>query len=207
MKTKLVWITPEAEKTVMFCARVSNPKNQNSDNFKLIEFLLKENHWSPLEMANACFEIQTSRRISPQILRHRSFSFQEFSQRYAAVQEFEPVHPRRQDLSNRQNSIDDLDFPLIDEFNNDLDEIQQLCMRAYHNALDRGISKESAAFLLPGTSKTTLYMNGTLRSWVHYLNLRSGNGTQREHMDIAESIKKELAIHVPNIAKVVGWTS
>jgi thymidylate synthase (FAD) len=205
MKTRLVWITPDAEAQVMYCARVSNPKNQNSGNFKLIEHLIKEGHWSPLEMANACFEIETSRRISPQILRHRSFSFQEFSQRYAAVQEFEPVHPRRQDKINRQNSIDDLDETVLREFDKDLDEIQKISMRAYESALANGVSKESAAFLLPGTSQTRIYMNGTLRSWVHYINLRTGNGTQKEHMDIANSIKAQLSEHIPNIAKAVGW--
>ena len=205
MKTKMVWITPNPEKIIMYCARVSNPKNQDSEDFKLIEYLIKNKHWSPLEMASACFEIQTSRRISPQILRHRTFSFQEFSQRYAKVQEFEPVHPRRQDKTNRQNSIDDLDEFTLSQFNNNIENIQHMSMKYYEEAINAGISKESAAFLLPGTSQTTLYMSGTLRSWVHYLEVRTQKGTQPEHMDIANSIKEELTTHVPNIAKAVGW--
>jgi len=205
MKTKLIWVTPDAEKIVMYCARVSNPKNQNSEDFRLIEYLVKNKHWSPLEMASACFEIETTTRIAPQILRHKSFSFQQFSQRYSEFQQFEEVKPRRQDLKNRQNSIDDLSEEIKNDFNIDLHNIQEYSRVAYNKAINSGISKESAAFLLPGTTQTKLYMAGTLRSWIHYVDLRTGNGTQLEHMEIAQSIKNELATQVPNIAKAVNW--
>jgi thymidylate synthase (FAD) len=174
---------------VAYCARVSNPANQanTETNEKLIRYLLKNNHWSPLEMVNICLEIETTRDIARQILRHRSFSFQEFSQRYAVADlGFETREARLQDLKNRQNSVETRDAILEDKW----ETVQQLLAEhaegAYKWAIENGIAKEQARAVLPeGMTKSRMYMNGTLRSWVHYIQLRSGNGTQKEHREIA----------------------
>lgn len=206
MNVKLISVTPNAEKTMMYCARVSNPKNQDSDNTKLLDYCIKNNHWSVFEMANMIVEIETSRGISAQILRHRSFSFQEFSQRYAEATEFEVYGARRQDKKNRQNSLDDMDdvdkewFQLVQE------EKNKEAMIFYNAAISRGIAKEQARFLLPLSTKTKLYMNGSVRSWLHYLDLRTGNGTQLEHRVIAEEVKKIFVKEFPIIAKAKGWS-
>jgi thymidylate synthase (FAD) len=206
METKLVSITPEAEKVVMYCARVSNPKNQNSENTKLLDYCIREGHWSIFEMANMCVEIETSRGISAQILRHKSFSFQEFSQRYAPVNSCEVYPARRQDLKDRQNSIDDLDRETKEWFKNIQLDHNKNSQKLYDEALSRGIAKEQARFLLPMSSTTKLYMNGSIRSWITYLQLRCGNGTQIEHKEIADSIKEIFVKELPIIGEALGWS-
>jgi thymidylate synthase (FAD) len=184
---------------VAFCARVSNPSNQiNSETSeKLIKYLIKHQHWSPLEMATMCLEIETTRDIARQILRHRSFSFQEFSQRYAdPVKELEFVlrEARLQDEKNRQNSVKTDNFPLIYEWNARQKDIIELVKVHYKWAINNGIAKEQARAILPeGLTMSRLYMSGTLRSWIHYIQLRSGNGTQLEHMEIAKECAKVIA--------------
>lgn len=193
----------------MHCARVSNPKNQDSDNPKLLKYCLDHGHVSVFEMANAVLEIETSMPIATQILRHRSFSFQQFSARYAAVTELNDMfithEARRQDKKNRQNSINDMDKEDKAWFNVAQHRIQNEAKELYEEALRKGIAKEQARFLLPQGTKTRMYMNGTLRSWIHYINLRSGNGTQLEHQEIAEQCKAVLKPHVPNIAEALEW--
>ena len=204
MNTRLVWITPDAEKVIMYCARVSSP-NQDSDDTRLLSYCLKHKHFSIFEMANACFEVETSRAISAQLLRHKSFSFQEFSQRYAEVLNFEFYNPRRQDTKNRQNSIDDMSDDDKKWFDDSQRHVAATAMHEYNQALERGIAKESARFLLPMSASTKLYINGTIRSWIHYLNLRIDPSTQSEHREIAYSIRVELAQHIPTIAKALEW--
>lgn len=205
MHVRLISITPDAEKTLMYCARVSNPKNQESESVGLLNYCVKHNHWSIFEMANMVIEIETSRAISAQILRHRSFSFQEFSQRYAEVQSTQKYDARRQDDTNRQNSVDDMSGTDKLWFADAQLMIEGKAMQLYDEALQRGIAKEQARFLLPMSSTTRLYMNGTLRSWIHYINLRSGNGTQLEHREIAEAIKEIFKEQLPTISAALGW--
>jgi len=195
-KTKLVWITPEAEKNIMYCARVSS-NNQDSSNTRLLNYCINHGHWSIFEMANMCIEITTTRAISPQILRHRSFSFQEFSQRYAACPGLTPTTPRRQDTKNRQNSFEDLDVDTLTWWDCVEHDLHKYALDKYREALDKGIAKESARFLLPGAAETKLYMNGTIRSWLHYLQLRTHESTQLEHREIAQEIELILAEHLP----------
>lgn len=204
MKVDLISITPDAEKTVMYCARVSSP-NQENDNPKLLSYCIKHGHWSVFEQATMTIEIQTSRAISAQILRHRSFSFQEFSQRYAAVSSFEKYEARRQDNKNRQNSIDDMSQADKEWFEYAQEEVQKSAMWHYDEALKRGIAKEQARFLLPMSASTKLYMTGNIRSWIHYLELRCGNGTQLEHKVIADEIKKIFIQQLPIISEALGW--
>lgn len=206
MKVKLISATPDAEKTIMYCARVSNPKNQDSDNTGLLKYCIKNHHWSIFEMANMVVEIETSRAISTQILRHRSFSFQEFSQRYAEVQGTEKYNARGQDLKNRQNSIDNLDQETRDWFLYAQDIAHKATEELYEIALKKGIAKEQARFLLPMASTTKLYMNGTVRSWIHYLQLRTGHGTQLEHQEIANEIKRIFSEQFPVISEALEWT-
>lgn len=205
MNVRLISVTPDAEKTMMYCARVSNPKNQDSENTKLLDYCIKNNHWSVFEMGNMIVEIKTSRAIAQQILRHRSFCFQEFSQRYAEAQGFEEYDARRQDTKNRQNSIDDMSEEDKQWFYEAQNEVTDLANSLYHQALDKGIAKEQARFLLPLSTTTKLYMNGTVRSWLHYLDLRCGNGTQLEHKQIADKIKEIFIEQFPNIAKAKNW--
>ena len=179
---------------IAYCARVSNPSNQmnKETSEKLIKYLVKHQHWSPLEMVNACLEIKTTRDIAHQIVRHRSFSFQEFSQRYADPEDqgdmLEYSEARLQDPKNRQNSIEIEDAELQRQWTNRQEEVALAAKYAYDWAIEQGIAKEQARKVLPeGLTKTTLYMNGTLRSWVHYIELRGANGTQKEHMDIAHA--------------------
>ena len=190
----------DAQDLIAFCARVSNPTNQmnTETSEKLIKYLIKHKHWSPLEMVNACLEINTTRDIAHQIVRHRSFSFQEFSQRYADPQDMKEAftfrEARLQDPKNRQNSIEVDDDALQIAWGNRQKGIIEQCKEAYNWALDQGIAKEQARVVLPeGLTKTRLYMNGTLRSWVHYIELRGGHGTQKEHMDIAHACAKIIA--------------
>ena len=185
---------------VAYCARVSNPSNQlNSEtNEKLVKYLIKHQHWSPLEMVNACLEINTTRDIAHQIVRHRSFSFQEFSQRYANVSEmgdmFEYSEARMQDTKNRQNSIETDSKEVQILWEESQRQVIELANKEYHKAIKMGIAKEVARKILPeGLTKTRLYMNGTLRSWVHYIDLRSANGTQKEHMEIAKACAEVIS--------------
>ena len=205
-QVNLVHITPNAENLVSYMARVSNPANQNNTETsdKLIKYLIKHKHWSPFEMVNMCVEIRTTRSVAAQILRHRSFSFQEFSQRYAEVLNA-PCIPdlRRQDTKNRQNSIDDLDQTIKDELGNEIDLHFAEAIKLYHRLLKQGVAKECARDVLPLSTPTNLYMNGTIRSWLHYCELRCANGTQLEHQDIARAIQGILFKQVPGIAKAM----
>ena len=186
---------------VAFCARVSNPSNQNNSetSSKLLQYLAKHKHWSPFEMASACLEIETTRDIARQILRHRSFSFQEFSQRYAnPEQEFDEMFVRRearlQDTKNRQNSIEVDDIELQREWYRIQGRVMWMAEREYKNAIKLGIAKEQARALLPeGLTTSRLYMNGTIRSWIHYIELRSANGTQKEHIEVAEACAEAIS--------------
>jgi thymidylate synthase (FAD) len=197
---------------VAFCARVSNPDNQHNKltNEKLIRYLIKNEHWSPLEMVSICLEIETTRDIARQMLRHRSFSFQEFSQRYAAVQDvenFQPREARLQDSKNRQNSIETNDETLNNDWTNMQKAVCKTIHEAYTWALGKGIAKESARVVLPeGLTPSKLYMNGTLRSWVHYISLRSGNGTQKEHSEIARACAKAIEPIFPIDSIIYGAT-
>ena len=204
---KLVWITPDAEKLVGKIARVSNPANEdNPDVEKLIRYLIRHKHWSPFEMGSMCVEIQTTRAIAAQILRHRSFTFQEFSQRYAIPTDtFATVLPelRRQDTVNRQNSIDDLPEETKDYYKQRIDDHFREGVNLYESLLHSGVAKECARSVLPLNTVTRLYMAGTLRSWLHYVDLRGSNGTQREHMKIAASVGDILADEVPTISRAM----
>ena len=191
-----------AEQLVAYAARVSNPANQNNTKTagKLIKFLIKENHWSPLEMVHLTIEIKTTRDIARQILRHRSFSFQEFSQRYAVSENFITREVRLQDPKNRQNSIESDNDGLDIEWHKRQRKVIAASKEAYRWALDNGIAKEQARAVLPeGNTETTLYMAGSLRSWVHYCNLRRANGTQKEHMQIAQKCWEIVEQHFPEI--------
>lgn len=197
----------QAEAVISYVARVSNPANQaNTETSpKLLKYLIKHKHWSPFEMAHMTVEITTSRAIAAQILRHRSFSFQEFSQRYAEVTEFITYPARRQDVKNRQNSIDDLNDLNKEWFINRQHDTQAYCYQLYQEALDRGIAKEQARFLLPLSTQTTLYMCGSARSWIHYIDLRTDPATQLEHREIAEKCKSIFCKQFPSIAEALEW--
>ncbi len=197
-----------AEELVAYTARVSNPGNQinNETAPKLIKYLLDNHHYSPFEQVDVGVSIETSRGIAPQILRHWSFSFQEFSQRYAEVQEYILYPARRQDTKNRQNSIDDLSQETRDWFDAAQKEVWGTSFRLYKEALVNGIAKEQARFLLPLSTKTTIYMKGNLRDWIFYLKLRSGNGTQLEHQDIAKAVISQVFVpNFPVVSEVLGW--
>ena len=198
---KVVWATPNAEEAVAYCARVSNPENQNAQETapKLLKYLIKHKHWSPFEMANVCMEIETTRDIARQILRHRSFSFQEFSQRYAAVQGFELSEVRLQDMRNRQNSIEVGDSDLHSWWFKAQQRIRDDAELVYNMALAKGVAKEQARKLLPeGLTMSRLYMNGTLRSWLHYVDIRCDKATQKEHREVAEKCRDELTKLFPH---------
>ena len=202
----LIHITPNAEELISYMARVSNPSNQSNTetSAKLIKYLINHNHWSPFEMVNMCVEINTTRSIAAQILRHRSFSFQEFSQRYAEV----PTPPqlpqlRKQDLKNRQNSTDDLDETIKKSFEYRIAIAYADTYRLYKDMVAAGIAKESAREVLPLAIPSKLYMNGTIRSWLHYCDLRTSNGTQREHAQIAAQIQDLLYQFLPNVSEAM----
>ena len=207
-QVKLIHCTPDGDNLIAYMARVSNPANQNNTetSSKLISYLIKHKHWSPLEMVNMCVEINTTRSISAQILRHRSFSFQEFSQRYAEVTD-DPVIPdlRRQDTKNRQNSIDDLDPYTKQELQLKAQFVFEQAQMLYDEMLGAGVAKECARDVLPMSSRTRMYMNGTLRSWVHYCDLRCGNGTQLEHKIIANQCKELIIQQFPMVAEACGY--
>ena len=203
----LVHTTPDAEKLIAYMARVSNPDNQdNPESERLIRYLIKHKHWSPFEMVNMCVQIETTRSVAAQILRHRSFSFQEFSQRYAQVAEPAVIPAlRRQDTKNRQNSIDNLDPVTVDEFNIKINSLFELSENLYNEMLLAGVAKECARDVLPLSTPTKMYMNGTLRSWIHYIDLRTANGTQHEHKLVAEGCKKLFKEQFPLISKAI-WS-
>jgi thymidylate synthase (FAD) len=205
----LVSVTPKAEELIAYCARVSNPDNQdNPDSEKLIRYLIKHNHWSPFELAHVVLEINTTRSIAAQILRHRSFSFQEFSQRYADISSIGyPVIPafRRQDLRNRQNSVDDLDEELVTNFQTKTQVLFDQSRLLYEELLSAGVAKECAREVLPLATPTRLYMAGNVRSWLHYIELRSGNGTQLEHRQIALQVKQILSEVLPSVSRAM-WS-
>jgi thymidylate synthase (FAD) len=208
MNVSLVWVTPQAEELITRMARVSAPKNQrNMDTApKLLRYLITHQHWSPYEMANMCVEINTTRAISAQIIRHRSFSFQEFSQRYADINELGSAvipHLRRQDHSNRQNSIDDLTSEDVANFYRRISQLFEDTEHLYREMVSYGIAKECARNILPLGTQTKIYMNGSLRSWIHYLQLRTSNGTQAEHKQIAEEIKRIFCVQFPVIGEAV----
>lgn len=195
-----------ANELIAYTARVSNPDNQNNPKTasKLLGYLIKHEHWSPFEMVSVTLEITTTRDISRQIIRHRSFSFQEFSQRYAKSTKFETRECRLQDQTNRQNSVETEDRELAEWWNMAQKELIQKAKLIYKTALDHGIAKEQARAVLPeGNTETTLYMSGTLRSWIHYCKLRRANGTQKEHMEIADKCWDVLSQHFPDVAKAV----
>jgi thymidylate synthase (FAD) len=205
---KLVWVTPNAEEMIVKMARVSAPSNQgNMDTApRLLKYLINHKHHSPFEMANLCVEIKTTRGISAQILRHRSFSFQEFSQRYADVGELGSSvipHLRRQDIKNRQNSIDDLSPDVIAGYYRRIGHLFEDAEHLYREMVSSGVAKECARAVLPIATKTKMYMNGTLRSWIHYLQLRCDVSTQLEHRQIAEEIKQIFCEQFPIIGEAV----
>lgn len=205
MKVNFVHITPDAEKLMAYCARVSSPNQENPEIAGLLKYCIKNEHWSVFEMANMCIEITTSRAIAQQILRHRSFHFQEFSQRYAKATDFETYPARRQDSKNRQNSIDDMSQSDKDWFLSVQKSIQYISEDLYNDALNRGIAKEQARFLLPLATSTKLYMNGTVRDWIHYTKLRIKNGTQLEHAAIALEIQKIMLDKLPVVCEALDW--
>ena len=203
---KLVWVTPDAEKLIGKLARVSNPANEDNPNVEgLIKYLIKHKHWSPFEMASMCVEIQTTRAIGAQILRHRSFSFQEFSQRYAEVTEIEVPQLRRQDLQNRQNSIDDFPEELSEELQDIISLHNDKSTALYKKLLAYGVAKECARNVLPLSTKTRMYMSGTIRRWLHYIDLRASHGTQVEHSQIARQIGEILDTELPTVSRAM-WT-
>ena len=211
-QAKLISVTPDAEKQIAYCARVSNPNNQDSEKFAgLLKYCIKHQHWSIFEQAFMSMEIETTRGIAAQVLRHRSFTFQEFSQRYASTNllntEIELPELRRQDDKNRQNSIDDLDPEIVDKLNRQMITLFSSANNLYHQMLDHGVAKECARFVLPLCTPTKMYMTGSVRSWLHYIELRSGHGTQKEHMDIANDAKKIFIEQFPSIAEAMDWTT
>jgi thymidylate synthase (FAD) len=207
MDVKLVWVTPEAEKMIGKIARVSNPANQDNPNVAgLLKYCIRQKHWSIFEQACLSVEIETTRAISAQIIRHRSFNYQEFSLRYAEAIGFETVEARSQDLKNRQNSNDDMSEENKEWFEAAQRDIQELSSRLYREALDFGVAKEQARYLLPLSTKTRLYMTGNLRSFITYLQVRTDPSTQKEHRDIAEAIKVIFMEQFPIISEALDWT-
>ncbi len=208
-KVCLVSVTPDAEKTIGYVARVSNPNNQNNPKVdKLLEYCIKHGHWSIFEQAHMTLEINTTRGIAAQILRHRSFTFQEFSQRYADTNLLDaPVVPelRRQDTKNRQNSIDDIAETEKAYLQGRISQYFKEGMDLYNDLLSKGIAKECARFVLPLATPTRIYMTGSARSWMHYIQLRTANGTQKEHMDIANLCRDHFICNFPTISKALGW--
>ena len=209
---KLVSVTPDAEQHMAYVARVSNPKNQDNDKFAgLLKYCIQHGHWSVFEQAFMTVEINTTRGLAAQILRHRSFTYQEFSQRYADSSMLGKEIPlpelRRQDDKNRQNSIDDLDPLMVEDLNLKMQRHFVDGMKLYKEMLDAGIAKECARFVLPLATPTRLYMSGSIRSWIHYIDLRSAHGTQKEHMDIAEACRDIFKDQFPIIAEALDWNS
>ena len=207
---KFVSVTPDAEKTMAYIARVSNPKNQDNEKFAgLLRYCIQHGHWSVFEQAHMTVEINTTRGLAAQILRHRSFTYQEFSQRYADSSLLGDEIPlpalRSQDLKNRQNSVDDVDPSLIEKYNELMGNHFKEGMKLYQQMLDDGIAKECARFVLPLATPTRLYMTGSVRSWVHYITLRSAHGTQKEHMDLVENVRSIFKEQFPTVSEALGW--
>jgi len=208
---KLITVTPDAEDLIVYMARVSNPVNQGlgQKSERLIQYLIDHKHWSPFEMTHMVLQIETTRAIAAQILRHRSFSFQEFSQRYADVKELTTTiqlpHLRRQDQTNRQNSIDDLDTAKTQIFYRRIAQHFEEAQDIYREMVSSGVAKETAREVLPLAVPTRLYMAGSVRSWIHYIDLRSQNGTQLEHMQIAQQAKEIFVKEFPTIGKALNW--
>ena len=207
---KLVTVTPDAEKTMGYVARVSNPNNQENPKVAgLLSYCIKHNHWSVFEQAHMTVEIETTRGIAAQILRHRSFTYQEFSQRYADSSMLADTIPlpalRRQDTKNRQNSIDDVDEFKLQKYQMLMQDHFTKAMDLYQQMLGDGIAKECARFVLPLATPTKIYMTGSVRSWIHYIELRSANGTQKEHMDIALDVKRVFCEQFPICAEALDW--
>jgi thymidylate synthase (FAD) len=208
-KVKVVSVTPDAEKTMAYIARVSNPANQENDNFSgLLKYCIQHEHWSVFEQSSMTLEIETTRAIAAQILRHRSFTFQEFSQRYAKSNELGKIELpqlRRQDKKNRQNSIDDLDPFVQQKLEAQMITLFSSCQSLYNQMIEEGVAKECARMVLPLCTPTRIYMTGSCRSWIHYINLRSAHGTQKEHMEIAEECRKVFTEQFPVVSKALDW--
>jgi len=210
MSVKLISVTPDAEKTMAYIARVSNPSNQDNENYAgLLRYCIKHNHWSVFEQSTMSLEIETTRGIAAQILRHRSFTFQEFSQRYADTNLLSQHIPipelRRQDTKNRQNSTDDLDGYLKLVLETEIQEHFAKAQQLYNRLLNQGVAKECARFVLPLATPTRIYMTGSCRSWIHYINLRSAHGTQKEHMVIAEQCREIFKEQFPTVSEALEW--
>jgi thymidylate synthase (FAD) len=211
-QVKLISVTPDAEKLMAYCARVSNPKGQDNENYtKLLNYCIDHKHFSIFEQSFMTVEINTTRGLAAQILRHRSFTFQEFSQRYAdatlLAEDIPLFEIRRQDTKNRQNSIDDIDHEIIIKWNTQIREHFAKAKSIYDGMIKDGVAKECARFILPLATPTRLYMSGTVRSWIHYIELRSGHGTQKEHMIIANECKKIFIQQFPTIGEALGWNN
>jgi len=207
---KLISVTPDAEKLMAYCARVSNPNNQDSENYsKLLAYCIKNHHWSIFEQAFLTVEINTTRGLAAQILRHRSFTFQEFSQRYADTtllsEDIPMFELRRQDNKNRQNSIDDISDEIKVKWNSRIREHFSKAKAIYDGMISDGIAKECARFVLPLSTPTRLYMSGSVRSFIHWIELRTGHGTQKEHMIIANEAKEIFCQQFPTVSEALGW--
>ena len=209
MTVHLISITPDAEQTMAYIARVSNPSNQDNEKYAgLLKYCIKHNHWSVFEQSTMTLEIETTRAIAAQILRHRSFTFQEFSQRYAQTNylgDIELPELRRQDQKNRQNSTDDLDPNVIDTLNKQMQTLFDSSLALYNQMIELDVAKECARMVLPLCTPTRIYMTGSCRSWIHYINLRSAHGTQKEHMDIAEACRKMFTEQFPVVSEALEW--
>ena len=209
MTVKLVSITPDAEQMMAYIARVSNPSNQENEKYSgLLKYCIKHNHWSVFEQSSMTVEIETTRAIAAQILRHRSFTFQEFSQRYADTNLLESIQLpelRRQDTKNRQNSIDDLDPEVVEKLNKQMKTLFSSGQALYNQMIESGVAKECARMVLPLCTPTRIYMTGSCRSWIHYINLRSGHGTQKEHMVIAKAVKDVFVEQFPAVSEALEW--
>ena len=209
MDVKLVNITPDAEKTMAYIARVSNPNNQDNEKFAgLLKYCINHNHWSVFEQSSMTLEIETTRAIAAQILRHRSFTFQEFSQRYAdstKLGEIPIPDLRKQDLKNRQNSTDDLDSFVKQKLELQMNTLFSSATALYQQMLEEGVAKECARMVLPLCTPTRIYMTGSCRSWIHYIELRSAHGTQKEHMDIAQACKTVFVEQFPIVSEALEW--
>ena len=209
MNVELISITPDAEKTMAHIARVSNPNNQDNPNYAgLLRYCIKHNHWSVFEQSSMTLEIETTRAIAAQILRHRSFTFQEFSQRYAQSNELGKIELpdlRKQDLKNRQNSTDDLDPFVRQKLEAQMITLFSSSQALYNQMIEEGVAKECARMVLPLCTPTIIYMTGSCRSWIHYIELRSAHGTQKEHMDIAEACRKVFTEQFPSVSEALEW--
>jgi len=210
MNVKLVSVTPDAEQTMAYIARVSNPSNQNNEKYTgLLRYCIKHNHWSVFEQSTMTLEIETTRAIAAQILRHRSFTYQEFSQRYADSSLLGEKIPlpelRRQDTKNRQNSIDDLDPFVTQKLEMQMQTLFDSSMALYQQMLESGVAKECARNVLPLCTPTRIYMTGSCRSWIHYISLRSAHGTQKEHMNIAEGCREIFVEQFPAVSEALEW--